>query len=141
MVGQGAGCARPAVLINCGNITAQEDPRLSAVVGPDSCLGYTGSVRYSSVPGGRPVCRPPDRPAPRQAVTPDEKYVLKLSVERASLIITNQTEPQINVTVTLTSPLMRDGAGDGGESAASLNTAHNTRPGRQERVRLFRHFF
>ncbi|XP_037080189.1 zinc finger RNA-binding protein-like [Pollicipes pollicipes] len=46
-------------------------------------------------------------------VTPDEKYVLKLSVENASLIITNQTEPRINVTVTLTSPLMRDGAGDG----------------------------
>ena len=52
-------------------------------------------------------------------MTPDEKYVLKLSVERASLIITNQTEPQINVTVTLTSPLMRDGAGDGGESASN----------------------
>ncbi|XP_043190869.1 zinc finger RNA-binding protein-like isoform X2 [Amphibalanus amphitrite] len=45
-------------------------------------------------------------------VTPDEKYALKLSVEQASLIITNQTEPQINVTVTLTSPLMRDGAAD-----------------------------
>ena len=63
-----------------------------------------------------------------QTVTPDEKYALKLSVEKASLIITNQTEPQINVTVTLTSPLMRDGAGDGGEWLAVHSRESPPRP-------------
>ena len=49
-----------------------------------------------------------------QVVTP-EKYEVKGSVEEAAIILTSCSEPKMQVTITLTSPVIReDGVQDGG---------------------------
>lgn len=41
-------------------------------------------------------------------MAPDEKYEVKRCVEEAAIIVTSVAEPKITVTVTLTSPVMRE---------------------------------
>lgn len=43
-----------------------------------------------------------------QTVAPDEKYEVKSCVEEAAIIVSSMSEPKITVTVTLTSPVMRE---------------------------------
>ncbi|XP_072031547.1 zinc finger RNA-binding protein-like isoform X4 [Amphiura filiformis] len=45
---------------------------------------------------------------PKQMQESDEKLDIKLCVEEASIVVTNQTEPQMTMKITLTSPIMRD---------------------------------
>lgn len=54
-----------------------------------------------------------------QTVT-EEKYDVKRCVEEAAIIVTNNTEPRVSCTITLTSPIMRESS-DGGISYI-LNT-------------------
>lgn len=49
-----------------------------------------------------------------QTVT-EEKYDVKRCVEEAAIIVTNNTEPRVSCTITLTSPIMRESS-DGGIS-------------------------
>lgn len=48
----------------------------------------------------------------QQTVT-EEKYDVKRCVEEAAIIVTNNTEPRVSCTITLTSPIMRE-TSDGG---------------------------
>lgn len=43
-----------------------------------------------------------------QIVAPDDKYEVKRCLEEAAIIVSSVTEPKIKVTVTLTSPVMRE---------------------------------
>lgn len=52
--------------------------------------------------------------APLQMVTP-EKYEVKGSIQEAAIILTSGAEPKMQVTITLTSPIIREeNARDGG---------------------------
>lgn len=58
-------------------------------------------------------------PLSLQLVTPD-KYEVKGSVEEAAIILTSCTEPKMQVTITLTSPVIREETGrDGGRKSPS----------------------
>ena len=63
-----------------------------------------------------------------QVVTP-EKYEVKGSVEEAAIILTSCSEPKMQVTITLTSPVIReDGVQEGGWRRPAVSPLLSTPP-------------
>ncbi|XP_046400489.1 zinc finger RNA-binding protein isoform X2 [Ischnura elegans] len=62
-------------------------------------------------------------PQQLQVVAPDEKYEVKQCVEEASVIVSGIKEPRITVTITLTSPVMREQLLHEGAGGDSLSQA------------------
>lgn len=59
-------------------------------------------------------------PKQLNAVAPEEKYDVKRCVEEAAIIVSTVTEPKITVTVTLTSPIMRECNSSEGNSSETV---------------------
>ncbi|XP_035218735.1 LOW QUALITY PROTEIN: zinc finger RNA-binding protein-like [Stegodyphus dumicola] len=59
---------------------------------------------------------------PKQLATvaPDDKYEVKRSLEEAAIVVSSVTEPKITVTVTLTSPVMRESNADASTSGETV---------------------
>jgi len=52
----------------------------------------------------------------------EEKYDVSRCVEEAAIIVTNNEEPRVMCTITLTSPIMRETADGGNIHSRTINT-------------------